>query len=389
MKTEMVASPEALQALCARIRSVPRIGLDTEFHNERSYTARLMVVQIAFDDGAVIVDPLAISDLSPLSHAISETLVVGHALSSDLKIFSDRFDIVPPKVFDTQVAAAFCGYGLAISLADLVRDLTGVRLKKSHTVSDWSTRPFSPGQLEYLIDDVAHLLQMYDTLRARLEQNGRYEWALEENAALSDPPKYRVDPRRLYMRISGANRMSRRELGVLSQLAILRERMARQRDLPLKYIMADDVLAGLATMRPKHLDELAQLRRLDAGTRKSLGNAILEAVAAGEAIAEQDLPQRPSRPLGNQREGLVSIMSVLAAAIAQQNDLPSSLLVPRTALERIAREVPGDRAGLEAALDLNPWRSALIVDPLWRLLSAQAALKIEGYGNGDPRITLE
>jgi len=385
----MVTTSSTLDTLCARIRSAPRIGLDTEFHNERSYTARLMVVQIAFDDGAVIVDPLAIADLTPLARAFSETLVIGHALSSDLKIFADRFEIVPPHVFDTQVAASFCGYGLAISLADLVRDLTGVRLKKSHTVSDWSTRPFSPGQLEYLIDDVAHLLEMHDTLRERLERNGRYEWALEENQSLSDPAKYRVDPRRLYMRISGANRMSRRELGVLSQLAILREKMARQRDLPLKYIMADDVLAGLGTMRPKHPEDLAQLRRLDAGTRKSLGNAILEAVAVGEAIPEADLPQRPSRPLGNQREGLVSIMGVLAAAIAQQNDLPSSLLVPRAALERIAREVPPDRATLEAALDLNPWRSSLIVDPLWRLLSAQAALKIEGYGNGDPRISLE
>ncbi|MBC5816067.1 MAG: HRDC domain-containing protein [Candidatus Eremiobacteraeota bacterium] len=389
MNAEMVTTTSTLETLCARIRAAPRIGLDTEFHNERSYTARLMVVQIAFDDGAAIVDPLAIADLSPLAIAISETLVIGHALSSDLKIFADRFDVVPPHVFDTQVAASFCGYGLAISLADLVRDLTGVRLKKSHTVSDWSTRPFSPGQLEYLIDDVAHLLEMHDTLGERLEKNGRCEWALEENQALSDPAKYRVDPRRLYMRISGANRMSRRELGVLSHLAILREKMARQRDLPLKYIMADDVLAGLATMRPKHPEDLAQLRRLDAGTRKSLGNAILEAVVAGEAIPEAELPQRPSRPLGNQREGLVSIMSVLAAAIAQQNDLPSSLLAPRAALERIAREVPPDRAALEAALDLNPWRSALIVDPLWRLLSAQAALKIEGYGNGDPRISLE
>ena len=389
MKAEMIATPASLDALCVRIRSAPRIGLDTEFHNERSYTARLMVVQIAFDDGAAIVDPLAIADLQPLAEAISQTLVIGHALSSDLKIFADRFNQVPPHVFDTQVAAAFCGYGLAISLADLVRDLVGVRLKKSHTVSDWSARPFSPGQLEYLIDDVAHLLKMHDTLAQRLERNGRYEWALEENQTLSDPAKYRLDPRRLYMRISGSNRMSRRELGVLSQLAILRERVARQRDLPLKYIMADDVLAGLATMRPKELDDLAQLRRLDAGTRKSLGTAILEAVAAGEAIAEHDLPQRPSRPLGNQREGLVSIMSVLAAAIAQQNDLPSSLLVPRAALERIAREVPQDAKALEEALDLNPWRSALIVDPLWRLLSAQAALEIEGYSDGDPRITLK
>ncbi len=383
----MIADARGLDALCERVRSAERIGLDTEFHNERSYTARLMVVQIAFDDGVAIVDPLAIEDLTPLARAFCDTLVVGHALGSDLKIFADRFDIVPPNVFDTQVAASFCGYGLAISLADLVADLAGVRLKKSHTVSDWSTRPLSPGQIEYLTDDVAHLLPMYDVLKNRLEKNRRFEWAVEENRALADRKKYAVDTKRLYLRISGANRMSRRELGVLSQVAVLRERMARQRDIPLKYIIADDVLAGIATLRPKKLDDLAQLRRLDPGTRKSLGSAIIDAVAAGELIPEHDLPQRPSRPLGNQRESLVSIMGVLVAAIAQQNDMPSSLLVPRAALERVAREVPTDREALEAALDLSPWRRNLIAEPLWRLLSAQSALKIEGYGNGDPRIT--
>lgn len=383
----MIASAPELDRLCRRVSGAERIGLDTEFHNERSYTARLMVVQIAFEDEVAIVDPLAIDDLTPLARAFCDTLVVGHALSSDLKIFADRYDIVPPNVFDTQVAASFCGYGLAISLADLVHDLTGVRLKKSHTVSDWSTRPLSAGQIEYLTDDVAHLLPMYVTLKDRLERARRFEWALEENRGLADRKKYAVDTKRLYSRISGTNRMSRRELGVLSQLAILRERMARERDIPLKYIIADDVLAGIATLRPKKLDDLTQLRRLDPGTRKSLGNAILEAVAAGEAIPEHDLPQRPSRPLGNQRESLVSIMGVLVAAIAQQNDMPASLLVPRAALERVAREVPSDPQALATALDLSPWRRNLIAEPLWRLLSAQSALKIEGYGNGDPRIT--
>ncbi|MDP9017455.1 MAG: ribonuclease D [Candidatus Eremiobacteraeota bacterium] len=388
MNVDMIAQASDLPALCERIKGSPRVGIDTEFHNERSYTARLMVVQLAFDDGVAVVDPLAIQDLAPLADALCKTLVIGHALSSDLKILADRFDVVPPAVFDTQVAAAFCGYGLSISLADLVRDLTGVRLKKSHTVSDWSTRPLSSGQLEYLTDDVAHLLDMHTTLKKRLEENGRYEWAIEENATLSEIEKYRVDPKRLYLRISGANRMNRRELGVLSQLAVYREQMARQRDLPLKYIMADDVMAGLATLRPKKPDDLQQLRRLDAGSRKALGPGILAAIAAGEAIPEGDLPQKASRPLGNQREGLVSIMGVIVASIAQTNDLPTSLLVPRAALERVAREVPTDRHGLQASLDLNPWRSALVVEPLWRLLSGEATMKIEGYSDGDPRISL-
>ena len=387
MKYDVVANQADLERLIERVRSASRVALDTEFHNERSYTARLMVVQLAFDDGAAIVDPLLIEDLAPLAEALSGTLVVGHALSSDLKIFADRYGIVPPRVFDTQVAASFCGYGLSISLADLVHDLTGVRLKKSHTVSDWSTRPLSVGQIEYLIDDVAYLLPMHDTLEDRLEENGRYDWALEENRTLGDSNKYRVDTNRLYLRISGANRMNRRELGILSQLAVLRERMARTRDIPLKYVMADDVLAGIATLRPKRVEDLQQLRRLDPGTKKSLGNAILEAVAAGEAIPQEQLPLRHSRPLGNQRESLVSVMGVLVAAIAGQNDLPSSLLVPRAALERVARDLPTDMHALEAALDVSPWRRALIAGPLWRLLSSESALKIEGYADGDPRIS--
>ena len=112
------------------------------------------------------------------------------------------------------------------------------------------------------------------------------------------------------------------------------------------------------------------------------------AVARGEAIPEAELPERPSRPLGTQREGLVAVMNVLIAAIAQENEMPSSLLVPRAALERVAREVPPTPQALEAALDLSPWRSALVVGPLWRLLSGEAALKIESYTSGEPRINL-
>jgi ribonuclease D len=388
MKTQMVADAGELRALCERVRGSSRVGLDTEFHNERTYTARLMVIQLAFEDGYAIVDPLAIEDLHPLAEALHETTVVGHALTSDLKIFADRFDRVPQNVFDCQVAAAFLGYGMAISLADLVRDVCGVRLKKSQTVSDWSARPLSHKQLEYLIDDVAHLLDMQDTLSQRLEQKGRYEWAMEENRLLADVTRYQTDTRRAYGRIPGATRMNRRELGVLSELVQLRDRMARERDLPLKYIIPDDVLAGIATLRPQRVDDLAQLRRVDAGTRRSLGSPIIEAVRRGEEIPEAALPERFARPLGNSRETLVSLMSVVVGEIARENDLPASLLVPRGALERLAREVPPGRDEFEQVLDLSAWRMQLVGERLWRLLSGQSALRIEGYATGDPRITV-
>ncbi len=386
---QTVDTPQALEALCARLTSSSRVGIDTEFHNERSYTARLMVVQIAFEDGFAIVDPLALPDLGPLVQALSKTTVVGHALGSDLKIFAERFGIVPPGVFDCQVAAAFLGYGLSISLADLVRDLQGVRLKKLHTVSDWSKRPLSAGQLEYLIEDVAHLLEMHTELSRRLQEKNRYEWVREECLQLADPARYRVDERKLYARIPGANRLNRRELAVLSELARLRDRLARERDVPLKYVMPDDVLAGLATLRPHRLEELAQLRRFDAGGRRALGQAILDAVKTAEALPEDELPPRVNRPLGNARETLVSLMSVVVGEIARENEIPASLLAPRASLERVARDVPADRDAFAGALALSSWRMHLVGERLWQLLSGEAAMRIEGYADGDPRILLQ
>lgn len=389
METVMVADAAALDVLAERVARAPRVGLDTEFHNERTFTARLMVIQLAFDDGYAIVDPLAVARLDPLAEALTHTLVVGHALPGDLKIFADRFGQVPPNVFDTQAASAFLGYGMAISLADLVRELCGVRLKKAQTVSDWSSRPLSPGQMEYLVDDVAHLLEMHDMIAQRLQDAGRYEWALEECRALGRIERYVTDERRAYGRIPGANRMSRRELGVLWELVKMRETAARERDLPLKYIMPDDVLGGIAVLRPQRVEDLSQLRRLDAGTRRSLGAQIVEAVRRGEALSEDELPAKFARPLGNARETLVSIMSVVVGEIARENELPASLLVPRATLERLAREVPSQREEFERILDLASWRLSLVSDRLWRLLSGESALRIEGYAAGEPRITVE
>ncbi|HZV76199.1 MAG TPA: HRDC domain-containing protein [Candidatus Babeliales bacterium] len=384
----IVADEDEFERLCARVAQADRIGLDTEFHAERTYSPRLMVVQLAFDDGAAIVDALALANLRPLALALTHTTVVGHALSADLKIFANRFDVVPPRVFDTQIAAAFLGYGMQVSLADLVRSVCDVRLAKSQTVSDWSARPFSERQIEYLVGDVAHLLALYDALRSRLEERGRYEWLYEECAELGDIERYRSDERRAYLRIPGATRMSRRELGILNELVKLRDRVARERDLPLRYVIPDDVVGGLALLKPAQLEELAQLRRLDGGMKRQLGPAILQAVALGQALDEADLPERPSRATGPARDALVSLLSAAIAQIARDAALPASLLVSRPVLERLAREIPQDRASFDRALDLQPWRLALVAEPLWRLLSGDAALRVEGYALGDPKVRL-
>ena len=385
MNVELVADAASLAALCARIAAAPRVALDTEFHTEKHFTPKLMVVQIAFDDAVAIVDPLAIADLRPLADALMHATVVGHALSSDLRILDDAFGELPRAAYDTQVAAAFCGYGMSISLLDLVRDVAGVTLRKSQTVSDWSTRPFTPKQLEYLVDDVRYLFGVADQLEAQLVERGRAAWAHEEMRSLVDPASYRADVRRLYLRVSGNARMNRRELGILNELALVREAIARERNIPLKYVLPDDVLVGIVSLRPKSVDDLSQLRRFDAGMRRNAGERIIAAVAAGEAIPEDDLPPRAPRPLGAQRDALVAAIALLVNAIAAANDLPATMVVSRNEIERIARELPASPAEIARLLGLSPWREAIVVEPVYRLLTGELSIRVEGYADGQPR----
>jgi ribonuclease D len=382
----LIDDAAALAALCERVAAVERVALDTEFHNERSYAARLMVVQLMLGDEVALVDPLRIKDLQPLADALRTKTIVGHALQSDLKIFADRFEQLPAAAFDTQLAAAFCGYGISISLADLVSDVVGIRLRKSQTVSDWSTRPLSEQQIEYLVDDVRHLFALQDRLQNDLIESGRYAWFEEDARRLVDPERYRADPERLYLRIPGAMRMNRRELGILRELAVLRDRLARERDVPLKYIIPDDVMAGIVSLRPAAREELAQLRRLDSGARKAYGDRIVGAVAAGLALDDAALPRKPVRPPGSEREAIVSCLSVLVNAIAADNELPAGLLIPRASLERVARELPATVEDVARTLEASAWRAELVAAPLHALLSGEIALTVAGTRSGNPRV---
>ncbi|MDE2571580.1 MAG: ribonuclease D [bacterium] len=389
MEVTTVADHSALTALCERAKRAERVALDTEFHGENSYVPRLMLLQLAFDDGVALVDPLAVPDLRPLAHALRNVLLIGHALSSDLRIFHERFDELPARVFDTQIAAAFCGFGASISLADLVRELLHVRLRKSHTVSDWSARPLSPAQVEYLVDDVVHLLPLHDRVRELLIQQGRLSWADAECGPLTDPARYRVEGARLYLKVSGNQRLNRRELAILSELAQLRERVARERDIPLRYVASDDVLVAVAALHPKSVDDLNALRRVNEQTKRALGPRMLEAVAAGEAWPEASLPPKHQRGLDASRETLVTLMGVVTASIAAEHRLPASLLVPRAALERVARDLPRTLGEFTRVLDLSDWRIDLVGEPLWRLLNGERRIAVRGYPQGEPRLAID
>ncbi len=62
-----IANQENLAAFVERARSSSVLAIDTEFLREKTYYAKLCLLQLATDDETVIVDPFEVDDLGVLA----------------------------------------------------------------------------------------------------------------------------------------------------------------------------------------------------------------------------------------------------------------------------------------------------------------------------------
>jgi ribonuclease D len=187
-----------LEALLDRARAHGRLSVDTEFMREKTYWAKLCLIQIAVGEECAIVDPFVFDDLSPLIDVLLDPAVlkIVHAGGQDLEIFFRLSERAVGPVFDTQVAATVAGFPSQVGYARLVKDLFDVDLDKSDTFTDWARRPLTPAQIEYALNDVRYLDEAYLEISRRLERDGRASWLSSDMERLSDPATYTivVDP---------------------------------------------------------------------------------------------------------------------------------------------------------------------------------------------------
>jgi len=289
----LLTKSSELTALAKRARAGGRLALDTEFVWERTYRPILGVVQIATDDDCAVVDAQAVESLEPLFPLLADPKlpVVLHGGGQDLEILAEIMGEPVRDVVDTQIEAAFLGYGLQVGLGALLERVLKVRIRKDQTYTDWTRRPLRPEQLDYARTDVIHLLSLHDRLREALERRGRVAWVDEELHALEAPGRYTPAPDTdRYRSVKGWQRHNAQELAVLRSLAAWREKAARRANVRPNYIANDVVLTTLAARPVDDLEDLHQIRGLSRGTVDRHARGILTALlrAAVQAVAERE-----------------------------------------------------------------------------------------------------
>lgn len=372
----LIETTEALQQVCERLRRETFVTVDTEFMRERTYWPELCIVQLGGTEDTAVVDAQAPGiDLAPLGELLADPAVtkVMHAARQDVEIFLLKFDAVPTKLFDTQIAAMVAGFGDQASYAELVANLAGGQIDKAHRFSDWSARPLSAAQIAYAAADVTHLRRVYEKLTERLEKDGRLAWVAEEMGALAEPSTYLADPEAMWERMKPRTN-NRRFLGMLKALAAWREREAQRVNIPRQRLIKDETLLEIAASQPESAEALSRARGVTRGFAEGKsGAALLAAITAARALPDSAMPSAPAGRDGPKPSpALVQLLRVLLAAKCEQHDVAQKLVASSDDLDRLATE---DAPDIPA---LNGWRREVFGTDALALKQGAITLGVDG-----------
>ena len=367
-------------AIAERARADGRLGIDTEFMPEGRYRPLLCLVQIVVGEEITILDPLdgPPFDPAPLAECLADPAVeiVLHAGRQDVALLRRSWQTDITNVFDTQIAAGFAGFSAQAGYLGLLNDVLRVRVKKSASFTRWDQRPLTEEQLSYAAEDVEHLLPLADELQARLEAQGRLQWAREECLPLTDATDER-DPDEVWRRLPRSTGLDPRERAVARELAAWRERTAEREDRPVGSVLRDPTVVELAKRAPRDRRGLSSIRGLPPDVGRRRGEEIIKAIERGRE-AEPIRLEREERWMTEPGDGpVIALAEALVRTRALEAGLAYELIAARADLTPV---VVASRRGAEppAVRTLQGWRRELVGDELLALLRGERSLGVEG-----------
>jgi len=377
-----VTTEDELAVLCEKLKSCEVLALDTEFVRERTYFHRLGLIQVAGDDICAVVDPILISDIGPFLEIITNPKVVKifHAARQDLEILVRLSGQVITPVFDTQVAAALVGWGAQISFARIVQKVTGKKINKTETYTDWCRRPLRQSQIDYALDDARFLLPVYERLGQVLKKMNRQDWIQAEFAKLEKPQVYDLpDPRRQFLKIKNVRNLKRKNLAVMVELAAWREEEAIRRDSLPKSVVRDEPLLEIARSLPEKPDDLANIRGFHRKEVSKSGTAILDAVKKGLAMPEDQVPELPEFDGYSTGKGVEELLAAYIQIRSEELKIEPSVLAHRKRIHDFVKCFE-QKENLDEHFLMQGWRKEYVGDLLKSILNGGKALTIGKNG---------
>jgi ribonuclease D len=311
-----------------------------------------------------------LDDLSALGQLLADPKIekVFHAAEYDVMCLKRDYGFTFANLFDTMISARILGRK-QIGLGNLLDEYFGVQVDKRFQRADWSQRPIPADQLHYAQHDTHHLPALRDVLRDLMQQQGRLQEAQEVFADLNHLPaaEHRFDPDGFW-KINAARDLTLRQMAVLKELFLLRDRLAQQRDCPPFKIMSEETLVEIVRVDPHHIADLHGIHGLNRRLVERNGDAIFDCFERG---MNARLPQRPdiTPRLDPDTAARYDVLHRWRKARAAERGVESDVILPKDALWSLARTPARTLRDLEEVPGLGPWKRQQYGEELLKLLA--------------------
>ena len=297
MQKYYIQDTESLCSLCDKLKDSPVLAIDTEFVRTRTLYPKLGLLQIANDEHLALIDPIAIDDLSAFWELLTDAniLKVIHACSEDLEVFLTAANCKPVNLIDSQVMMSFLGHGLSLGYAAMVKHFLDIDVDKSESRTDWTKRPLSDKQLTYAQADVEHLISIFPTLKTQVEQAGWFEASVQETELMIARKFTPIDSESLYTNVKMAWKLNPKQLCILRALASWRYQRAKQRDLPLSFIVKDNTLLAVAQNIPHNMPAMTKIEGAEVLDIRHQGKAMLGVINKALEMPAESYPVKIKR----------------------------------------------------------------------------------------------
>lgn len=371
----------ALAAMAGELAGREAIALDTEFMRVDTFHPRLALIQIGDGDNEYLIDPLTITDFSPLLPLLLNEFPrkLLHACSEDIEVLTRLAGALPRGIVDTQIATAFLGQGLQVGYQKALQENLGVDIPKDESRSDWMLRPLSPGQISYAALDVKYLPPLYDYLSRALAERQLVDYFQRDCHLMLDELNFTPDARELYRDVSNAWRLRRQELAVLREILIWREGEARSRDIPRGFLVKNSSLFALARRQPLTLQALSDIEDVTPRILRKEGEAILAVIRRARELPPEAWPQALPTPLPREARDLFDELRKAAVPVSHASAVPEEVLLRKRHVEALVlgRVDQGRAAPLPRAF--AGWRGDLLLPVLEPVLArAENTLQLWG-----------
>jgi ribonuclease D len=353
----------------------PILAVDSESNSLYAYHERVCLIQFSSPTEDYLVDPLALSDLSPLATLFANPNIekVFHAAEYDLITLKRDFGFTFANLFDTMIAARILGVR-SIGLGSLLEAEFGVHLDKRYQRANWGQRPLPSHLLEYARLDTHYLIPLRNRLCDRLQETSRWLLAQEDFTRLPQVNGRAVECNgELCWRINGAYDLTPRQAAVLEELCRYRDRVAQRINCPPFKVINDQILYAIAVQCPTTMTALRSQVHLSEKVLERHGEALLRAVQRGLKAKPLYPPHIPAP-----NEHFLCRLEALRQwrkTAAQRMGVSSEVILPRDLLYALAYHNPHTHQDLAALLCQVPWRLKHFGDEILTILAQVEAME--------------